>query len=54
MLQTDGTSPEDVSNAVSAYQDVEIVENRQLELLQSGLHSSKSPLGGSFGLRSHC
>lgn len=38
MLQTDGTSPEDVSDAVSVYQDAEIVENMQLELLHGGLH----------------
>lgn len=54
MLQTDGTSPEDVSDAVSVYQDAEIVENMQLELLHGGLHTSKSPLKGSFGLQSRC
>lgn len=40
MLKTVGTSPEDVSDAVSVYQDAEIVENMQLELLPGGLYSS--------------
>lgn len=49
MLQTDGTSPEDVSDAVSVYRDAEIVENMQLELLPGGLHSSESPVGVPLG-----
>lgn len=50
MLHPDRTSPEDVSDAASVYQDAKIVENMQLELLHGGLHSSKGPIKGSFGL----